>query len=31
MLEHLPEWLGASLSGVRAGAEHLTIVHPALG
>lgn len=31
MLEHLPEWLGASLSGVRAGAEHLTIVNPALG
>lgn len=31
MLEHLPEWLGASLSGVRAGAEHLVIVNPALG
>lgn len=31
MLEHVPEWLGASLRGVRAGAEHLTIVNPALG
>ncbi len=31
MLEHIPEWLGASLRGVRAGAEHLTIVNPALG
>ena len=31
MLEHIPEWLGASLRGVRAGAEHLAIVHPALG
>ncbi|MEG3176662.1 YbhB/YbcL family Raf kinase inhibitor-like protein [Sphingomonas sp. RB3P16] len=31
MLEHLPEWLGASLRNVRAGAEHLTIVQPALG
>jgi Raf kinase inhibitor-like YbhB/YbcL family protein len=31
MLEHIPEWLGASLRGVRAGAEHLAIVHPSLG
>jgi Raf kinase inhibitor-like YbhB/YbcL family protein len=31
MLEHVPEWLGASLRGVRAGAEHLAIVHPSLG
>ncbi|BCA59788.1 YbhB/YbcL family Raf kinase inhibitor-like protein [Sphingomonas sp. HMP6] len=31
MLEHIPEWLGASLRGVRAGAEHLTIVNSALG
>ena len=31
MLEHLPDWLGASLRGVRAGAEHLTIVQPVLG
>jgi len=31
MLEHLPEWLGASLRNVRAGAEHLSIVQPALG
>ena len=31
MLEHIPEWLGASLRGVRAGAEHLAIVQPALG
>ncbi|WP_353204116.1 YbhB/YbcL family Raf kinase inhibitor-like protein [Sphingomonas sp.] len=31
MLEHIPEWLGASLRNVRAGAEHLTIVNPALG
>lgn len=31
MLEHVPEWLGASLRGVRAGAEHLVIVQPALG
>lgn len=30
MLEHLPEWLGASLRGVRAGAENLAIVNPAL-
>ncbi|WP_404374054.1 YbhB/YbcL family Raf kinase inhibitor-like protein [Sphingomonas sp. MMS24-J45] len=31
MLEHVPEWIGASLRNVRAGAEHLTIVNPALG
>ena len=31
MLEHLPEWLGASLRNVRAGAEHLAIVQPELG
>ena len=31
MLEHIPEWLGASLRNVRAGAEHLTIVNSALG
>lgn len=31
MLEHVPDWIGASLRGVRAGAEHLTILHPAIG
>lgn len=31
MLEHLPDWLGSALRGVRAGAEHLVIVQPALG
>lgn len=31
MLEHVPEWLGASLRNIRAGAEHLAIVHPSLG
>lgn len=31
MLEHIPDWLGSALRGVRAGAEHLTIVQPTLG
>lgn len=31
MLEHVPDWLGASLRALRAGAERLTIVQPALG
>lgn len=31
MLEHIPDWLGSALRGVRAGAEHLTIVQPAIG
>lgn len=31
MLEHVPEWLGAALRGVRAGAGKLTIVQPAIG
>lgn len=31
MFAHLPEWLGASLGGVRAGAEHLSIVSSGLG
>ena len=31
MLEHIPEWIGASLRGVRAGAEHLTILQAAIG
>ena len=31
MLEHIPDWIGASLRGIRAGAEHLTIVNPAIG
>lgn len=31
MLEHVPDWIGASLRGVRAGAEHLVIVQPDIG
>ncbi len=31
MPEHLPDWRGAALRGVRAGAEQLTIVQPVLG
>lgn len=31
MLEHIPDWLGSALRGVRAGAENLTVVQPALG
>lgn len=31
MLEHIPDWLGSALRSVRAGAEHLAIVQPALG
>lgn len=31
MLEHVPEWLGASLRSVRAGAEQLAVVNAALG
>jgi Raf kinase inhibitor-like YbhB/YbcL family protein len=30
MLEHVPHWLGAALSGLRAGAEKLAVVDPAL-
>ncbi len=30
MLEHVPHWLGAALSGVRAGAERLTVLRPEL-
>lgn len=31
MLEHVPRWLGAALKGMRAGADKLAIVQPALG
>ena len=31
MLEHVPDWIGASLRGIRAGAEHLTIVQRSIG
>lgn len=31
MLEHVPDWIGASLRGIRAGAEHLVIVQPEIG
>lgn len=31
MLEHVPDWIGASLRSVRAGAEHLAIVQPEIG
>lgn len=31
MLEHIPHWLGRSLSGLRAGADKLAIVQPELG
>ncbi|QIG78781.1 YbhB/YbcL family Raf kinase inhibitor-like protein [Stakelama tenebrarum] len=31
MLEHVPRWLGASLKGLRAGADKLVIVQPELG
>lgn len=31
MLEHIPAWLGRTLSGVRAGADKLAIVQPELG
>ena len=30
MLEHVPHWLGAALSGVRAGAERLAVLRPEL-
>ncbi|SFP87167.1 YbhB/YbcL family Raf kinase inhibitor-like protein [Sphingomonas rubra] len=30
MLQHIPEWLGHALSGVRAGAEKVAIADPAL-
>lgn len=31
MLEHVPRWLGAAMKGMRAGADKLAIVQPALG
>ena len=31
MLEHVPEWLGRALKGVRAGADKLAIAQPGLG
>lgn len=31
MLEHIPAWLGRSLSGIRAGADKLAIAQPELG
>jgi len=31
MLQHVPEWLGRALSGLRAGAEKLAIADPELG
>ena len=31
MLQHVPQWLGQALRGVRAGADKLVIAHPALG
>lgn len=31
MLEHVPDWIGASLRGIRAGAENLVIVQPEIG
>jgi Raf kinase inhibitor-like YbhB/YbcL family protein len=31
MLEHVPEWLGAALRGLRAGADKLLIAQPELG
>ena len=31
MLEHVPQWLGHALRGVRAGADKLCIVQPELG
>ena len=31
MLEHIPQWLGQALRGVRAGADKLCIVQPDLG
>jgi Raf kinase inhibitor-like YbhB/YbcL family protein len=31
MLEHVPQWLGSALKGLRAGADKLAIVHAELG
>lgn len=31
MLEHVPEWLGAALRGLRAGADKLLIAQPEIG
>jgi Raf kinase inhibitor-like YbhB/YbcL family protein len=31
MLEHVPEWLGAAMRGLRAGADKLLIAQPELG
>ncbi len=31
MLEHVPQWLGRALKGVRAGADKLAIAQPGLG
>lgn len=31
MLEHVPEWLGAAMRGLRAGADKLLITQPELG
>jgi hypothetical protein len=31
VLEHIPQWLGAALKGIRAGADALTIAQPGLG
>lgn len=31
MLDHVPAWLGKALRSVRAGADKLTIAHPAIG
>lgn len=31
MLEHVPEWLGAAMRGLRAGARKLVIAQPGLG
>ncbi|WP_260600431.1 YbhB/YbcL family Raf kinase inhibitor-like protein [Sphingomonas endolithica] len=31
MLEHIPQWLGAALKNMRAGADALTIAQPGLG
>ena len=31
MLQHVPQWLGHALRGVRAGADKLVIANPALG
>lgn len=31
MLEHVPQWLGRAIRGLRAGPEKLTIADPALG